>query len=382
MKKRILSLILAVGMMTALAACGGSTGDSTGDSAGGDTSEAKGIPLKVATYYADTHPTSIALEEVFKPMIDEGTEGRYTVELYSNNGLGSETEFNEGVSLGTIECCVTGSLMADRYPALYAADFPWVFDSVEEASAVCNDPEIQQIFQDALIQSHYILRGCSINGNRCVSNNVRPINSLADLKGLKLRLPTVSHYVRNFELLGAAPVTMPMTEIFTALQQGTIEGQENPPSTLLANGWYEVQDYLAMTNHQIAMNFVLFNEDFYNSMSAEDQAVVDEACEAFVQKQLELFLQAMVDDVETLQEYGLEVTYPDREEMKAAGSGVIDEYRSEYPEFDDIMTKIEALQEEYRAALALLMTLPVLPTPLRLPKLLKQRPDAIETSRF
>lgn len=350
MKKRILSLILAVGMMTALAACGGSTGDSTGDSAGGDTSEAKGIPLKVATYYADTHPTSIALEEVFKPMIDEGTEGRYTVELYSNNGLGSETEFNEGVSLGTIECCVTGNLMADRYPALYAADFPWVFDSVEEASAVCNDPEIQQIFQDALIQSHYILRGCSINGNRCVSNNVRPINSLEDLKGLKLRLPTVSHYVRNFELLGAAPVTMPMTEIFTALQQGTIEGQENPPSTLLANGWYEVQDYLAMTNHQIAMNFVLFNEDFYNSMSAEDQAVVDEACEAFVQKQLELFLQAMVDDVETLQEYGLEVTYPDREEMKAAGSGVIDEYRSEYPEFDDIMTKIEALQEEYRAS--------------------------------
>ena len=350
MKKRVLSLLLAAMMVVPMVACGGDT--STGGTGTGDTGGATGdsIPLKVATYYADTHPTSIALEEVFKPMIDEGTEGRYTVELYSNNGLGSETEFNEGVSLGTIECCITGNLMADRYPALYAADFPWVFDSVEEASAVCNDPEVQQIFQDALIQSHYILRGCSINGNRCVSNNVRPINSLADLKGLKLRLPTVSHYVRNFELLGAAPVTMPMTEIFTALQQGTIEGQENPPSTLLANGWYEVQDYLAMTNHQIAMNFVLFNEDFYNSMSAEDQAVVDEACEAFVQKQLELFLQAMVDDVETLQEYGLEVTYPDREEMKAAGSGVIDEYRSEYPEFDDIMTKIEALQEEYRAS--------------------------------
>ena len=347
MKKRILSLVLAGVMMLSLAACGGSSSEEGGSEGGG--SSANAIPLKVANYYADTHPTAIALAEVFKPMIDEGTEGRYTVELYNNSGLGSETEFNEGVSLGTIECCVTGNLMADRYPALYAADFPWVFDSVEEASAVCNDPEIQQIFQDALIQSHYILRGCSINGNRCVSNNVRPINSLADLKGLKLRLPTVSHYVRNFELLGAAPVTMPMTEIFTALQQGTIEGQENPPSTLLANGWYEVQDYLAMTNHQIAMNFVLFNEDFYNSMSAEDQAVVDEASAAFVERQLELFLQAMVDDVATLEEHGLEVTYPDREEMKAAGGGVIDEYRAEYPEFDDVMTKIEALQEEYRA---------------------------------
>ena len=154
MKKRVLSLLLAAMMVVPMVACGGDT--STGGTGTGDTGGATGdsIPLKVATYYADTHPTSIALEEVFKPMIDEGTEGRYTVELYSNNGLGSETEFNEGVSLGTIECCITGNLMADRYPALYAADFPWVFDSVEEASAVCNDPEVQQIFQDALIQSH------------------------------------------------------------------------------------------------------------------------------------------------------------------------------------------------------------------------------------
>ena len=162
---------------------------------------------------------------------------------------------------------------------------------------------------------------------------------------MKLRLPTVSHYVKNFEALGAAPVTMAMTEIFTALQQGTIEGQENPPSTLLANGWYEVQDYLAITNHQIAMNFVLLNENFYNSMSAEDQKVVDEACAAFVEKQLELFKTAMVEDVETLQnEHGLEVTYPDREEFKSAGSVVIDEYCKQYPDFASIVEKIQTLQ--------------------------------------
>ena len=186
----------------------------------------------------------------------------------------------------------------------------------------------------------------SINGNRCISNNVHPINTLADLQGIKLRVPTVSHYVKNFQAMGASVVTMAMTEIFTALQQGTIEGQENPPSTLLANGWYEVQDYLAMTNHQIAMNFVLINDKFYNSMSAEDQAALDEACYAFVDKQLELFLVAMEEDVKTLEEYGLEVSYPDREEFKEAGSVVIDEYRSEYPEFDAVMEKIEALQAQ------------------------------------
>lgn len=349
--KKFLSLLLAGVMAMSLAACGGSSssgssssGSSSSDSNSSDST--KSIPIKVATYYADTHPTSIALAEVFKPMVDEGTEGRYTVDLYGNNGLGSESEFNEGVSLGTIEMCVTGNLMADRYPALYAADFPWVFDDVEQASKICNNEEIQKIFADAMIQSHYILRGCSINGNRCVSNNVHPINTLADLKGIKLRVPTVSQYVSNFQALGASVVTMPMTEIFTALQQGTIEGQENPPSTLLANGWYEVQKYLAMTNHQIAMNFVLINENFYNSMSAEDQAVLDEACAAFVEKQLELYKVAMVEDVKTLEEKGLEVTYPDRTEWKEAGSVVIDEFREKYPEFDSIMEKIEALQAE------------------------------------
>ena len=319
MKKRILSLILAVGMMTALAACGGSTGDSTGDSAGGDTSEAKGIPLKVATYYADTHPTSIALEEVFKPMIDEGTEGRYTVELYSNNGLGSETEFNEGVSLGTIECCVTGNLMADRYPALYAADFPWVFDSVEEASAVCNDPEIQQIFQDALIQSHYILRGCSINGNRCVSNNVRPINSLADLKGLKLRLPTVSHYVRNFELLGAAPVTMPMTEIFTALQQGTIDACENAVSNCWINKYYEAgATHVINTHHCFVYIPMCMSDTAWNKIPEDLRetflSAVQEGCEA----QWQYLIDANEEAIKNLKEVGVTFHDIDLEELKAA----------------------------------------------------------------
>lgn len=364
MKKRLTAIVLALALALSLAACGGGSGSggstsggassgssgssSSSGSSGGDSGSsgaaAQGTPFKVANYYADTHPTNIALNEVFKPMIDEGTEGRYTVEIYSNNALGGETEFNEGVSLGTIECCITGNLMADRYPALYAADFPWLFDDVEQASEICNDPEIQAVFQEALAQSHYVLRGCSLNGNRCISNNVRPINTLADLKGMKLRLPTVSHYVKNFEALGAAPVTMAMTEIFTALQQGTIEGQENPPSTLLANGWYEVQDYLAMTNHQIAMNFVLLNENFYNSMSEADRKVVDEACAAFVQKQLELFKTAMVEDVKTLEEKGLEVTYPDREEFKAAGSVVIDEYCQQYPDFASIVELIRSKQ--------------------------------------
>ena len=344
-KKRFLSFALAALMVLALAACG-STGASTGStSTASKSGSTKSIPLKVATYYADTHPTSKALEEVFKPMIDEGTGGRYEVEIYGNNALGAEGEFNEGVKMGTIECCITGNIMGDQFPALYAADFPWLFDDVKEASKICNSDELQAAFQKAFDSCNMILKGNSINGNRCVSNNVHPINTLADLKGIKLRVPEAAHYIANFKALGATTVTMPLSEVFTALQQGTIEGQENPPTTLLTNGWYEVQPYLAMTNHQISTNFVVFNKDFYNSMSAEDQAVVDKACKAFVDKQLELYLAGMDADVKTLQEKGVAVTTPDRAEWKKAGSVVIDDYCNKYPDFKATIDQVRALQK-------------------------------------
>lgn len=346
--KKMLSLIMAAIMVLSLVACGGSS-DSGAASGGSDkAASAKATPIKVATYYAESHPTSRALEEVFKPMLEEKTEGRYTVELYHNSGLGGEAEFNEGVKMGTIEMCVTGNIMGDQYPALYASDFPWVFDDVEQASYVSNHPDMIAMFQEAFDNCNMTCLGVSVNGNRCISNNKHPINKLEDLKGIKLRLPEVAHYVANFQALGATTVTMAMTEIFTALQQGTIDGQENPPTTLLANGWYEVQDYLAITNHQIAMNFVNVSTKFFESMSEADQQALRDTVDAFVAKQLELFLVAMEEDIKTLEEAGLEISYPDREEFKAAGSVVIDDFRAKYPEFDTAMKRVDELVAEYQ----------------------------------
>jgi len=343
--KKLLSLILASIMVLSLVACGGS--DSSGGKEEAKADSGKATPIKVATYYAESHPTSKALEQVFKPMLEEKTEGRYTVELYHNSALGGEAEFNEGVKMGTIEMCVTGNIMGDQYPALYASDFPWVFDDVEQASYVSNHPDMIAMFQEAFDNCNMTCLGVSVNGNRCISNNKHPINKLEDLKGIKLRLPEVAHYVANFNALGATTVTMAMTEIFTALQQGTIDGQENPPTTLLANGWYEVQDYLAITNHQIAMNFVNVSTKFFNSMSEADQQALRDTVDAFVAKQLELFLVAMEEDIKTLEEAGLEISYPEREEFKAAGSVVIDDFRAKYPEFDTAMKRVDELVAEY-----------------------------------
>ena len=358
MKKKVLSMLLAAVLLIGLTACGGSSSSVSGSSASSSAASAgstqgtssasggstKAIPIKVATYYADAHPSSIALEEVFKPMVEEGTEGRYVVEIYGNNALGGEAEFNEGVKLGTIEMCLTGNIMGDQFPALYAADFPWLMDSVQQASEICNNPELLAMFQEAFNQVNMTCLGLSVNGNRCISNNKHPINQLSDLQGIKLRLPEAAHYVSNFKYLGATTVTMSLSEVFTALQQGTIDGQENPPTTLLTNGWYEVQPYLAITNHQISMNFFNVNTNFFNSMSDADKAVLQDAVTAFVARQLELYTVGMENDVKALEEHGVEVTYPDRDEFKAAGSQVIDDYCEKYPEFKAAVEVVHRLQ--------------------------------------
>ena len=350
MKRRIMAMLMAAVMALSLAACGGST--NTGSSAADDTSKednstaapANAIPIKVANYYADSHPMNQVLNDVFKPMVEEGTNGRDTVEIYSNNTLGGEGEYTEGCRMGTIEACIAGVMLSDQYPALKVINFPWIFDDVESASEILNSDEISGILYDTMLDANLVYKGAVINGARAISNNVHPINTLADCKGIKIRVPEVSHFVANAKALGFNPVTMSMSEIFTSLQQGVIEAQENPPTTLLTSGWYEVQPYLAITNHQISLDWIAFNKDFYEGLSDEDRAAIDAACEALVSEELTAYVASAEADIATLQEKGVEVTYPDRAEFKEAGSVVIDDFCNQYPEFKDMVKAIRAMQ--------------------------------------
>ena len=126
MKKRFLAMLTLAVMALSLTACGGSKDTPPKSEGSTQTPETKteapapanAIPIKIANYYADTHPMNQVLNDVFKPMIEEGTEGRYTVEIYSNNALGGEGEYTEGCRMGTVEACIAGVMLSDQYPAL------------------------------------------------------------------------------------------------------------------------------------------------------------------------------------------------------------------------------------------------------------------------
>lgn len=332
-----------------LAGCSGNSGGSSSTSAStgssavsSSVSNANAIPIKVANYFAEGHPINVALEEVFKPMIEEKTDGRYVVEIYPNNVLGAEKEFMEAVKLGTVEVGIAGVILSEQFPKLKVINFPWVFDDLEQAYNVLNDPEISAEIYDGIDSAGIVGRGMVVNGVRAISNSKRPINTLEDCNGLKLRLPEVQHFVDGGKALGFNVVTMAMSEIFTALQQGVIDGQDNPPTTLLTSGWYEVQEHLAITKHQISFDWIAVNNKFYNSMSADDQAVFDAACAAYRDAELKMYMEAEERDIKALEDKGVKVTYPDRTTFKAAGETVIQDYCNRYPEFDAILKAIRA----------------------------------------
>ena len=309
--------------------------------AGGASDGAKVI--KVAHSYAETHPLNVALNEVFKPMVEEESDGRFQVQIYPNNTLGAEKEFMEATKIGTVEMCIAGNTISDQFPKFKIINFPWVFSDIDSSYAVLSDPDVQNsIFEDAL-SVNMVGKGFVLNGVRAVSNNVRPINTVADCQGIKLRLPEVSQFVDNGRALGFNVVTMSMSEIFTALQQGVIDGQENPPTTLLTSGWYEVQKYLSMTNHQITYDWIAFSKTFWDSLSAEDQALLEKACKAFADAEVEMYKESSADDIQKLIDNGVtvnEISEENMAEFRAIGEGVIEKYANDLPEFNEILTLV------------------------------------------
>ena len=354
MRKRILSIALVAIMAIALlAGCSGNTGSPTTpgnpSNPSGPAPSANATVIKVPHYYAETHPVEVALNSHFKAMIEEQSEGRFVVETYPNNILGAEKEFTEGTRMGTIEACVASQFVSENHPILKLANMPWMFDDLETSFQAINDDEVRLPIFEAVKESGIVGQYFLVNGIRAISNNVRPINSLADCRGLKIRMPESSQFVDNGKALGFNVVSMPMSEIFTALQQGVIEGQENPPTTLLQSGWWEVQDYVAMVTHQITFDWIGFSKSFWEKQSEADQAMLFNISKETCLEEYRLYNIAHEADIETLKANGIEFTYPDRTEFKEAGSAVPQKYMDQYPEFKEIAEKARAKEAEYAA---------------------------------
>ena len=241
---------------------------------GSSSAMAKTYTIRIATYAGPDHPVSRSVE-YFKENIEKASDGQIKVQHFPNNQLGAEAVVIDQVKRGTIQMAITGSQIRKDEPNVGLSDAPYLITSWEQARAAYNDEGKKILNGNYEKNTGVKIMAYLVNGFREISAN-KPINSLEDLKTLKLRIPDNEIHVHLFEALGSNNVMMPLSEVYNALETHMIDGQENPYSTLLASGLYEVQTDVLESRHMFAISPFLVNGKFFDKLTPELQQLVTE----------------------------------------------------------------------------------------------------------
>lgn len=277
--------------------------------------------------------------------VEEATNGKFKFRQFPSSALGGEREVVEGLQLGTIEATIvsTGTL-SNFVPAVGATDIPFLFRDLRHAREVLDGPIGQKVLAD-FDDRGMVALGWGEQGFRHITNNRHPINTPADLAGLKLRTMENPVHITAFETLGAAPTPMAWPEVIGALQQGTIDGQENPLSVIVSAKLNEVQKYLTLTGHVYSPAMLLVSKPFYDNLSDVDkQAFRDGAAKGVAA------MRAFVDDVEktgveTMKERGMQVNELSAEQKAAFQEALKAAYEQYYDKYGkDLIDSIIAFK--------------------------------------
>jgi len=229
--------------------------------------------IRVSLCNAETHPQSIGLQ-LFKKMVEEGSKGELRVNLYYNSQLGGERESVEQVVSGSLEMATASAgPMTTFDPKFMVLDIPYAFNDYNEAWLVLDGPAGQGLFKSC---EEYGLKGLAWmeNGFRHTTSSVRPVNTIGDFKGLKIRTMEAPMHMETFRLLGANPTPAPWTELYLVMQQKIVDGQENPLANIWEVGMYEVQKYVSLDGHIYDPMPLVANLKWFNALPQAQQQLI------------------------------------------------------------------------------------------------------------
>jgi tripartite ATP-independent transporter DctP family solute receptor len=276
--KKITSLAITTALVASLAACGAKA-----PAAEGPKTEA---PVKLVFSNVTSVSGKVAGEK-FKEVVEKESNGTITVDLFPDNQLGDDRVVIETTQFGDIDIAVSStSPIASMYADFYLFDAPFLF--LDKAAAYKGlDGEVGQKILDGM--SAKGLKGLAFweNGFRNFTNNDIPVSKPADVAKMKIRTMENEVHIAAWKAFGANPTPMAFTELFTALQQKTVNGQENPLGIIDANKFQEVQQYVSLTQHVYTPYIVTMNLEKYNSLSDKQKAAIDKAAEESTKLQRE-----------------------------------------------------------------------------------------------
>lgn len=310
---RILKLVLLIGTLTFITACGSSNNGESGD-----------VNLKLAHTGSESHQYHLAAEK-FKELVEEKTDGSVEIEIHPNATLGSEADVIEQVMDGSVEMSTVApdSSYANTVPEMNVFGIPYLFEDREHAYSTL-DGEIGQELLD--LSSDHNIKGLGYweVGFRHVSNDKGEIIKPEDMKGLKIRVQPAPVWEQHMKALGANPTPVDFNELYSALDQGVVDGQENPLPTIESMKFYEVQKYVSLTAHTYNPAIVIMNEGVWDGLTDDQQTAIDEAVKETTTFHRELLEEKEDEIIELLEENNVTITEPDRDAFQEATKDVKD----------------------------------------------------------
>ncbi len=263
--------------------------------------------LKFATQNPKGHPIVDGMEK-FAEVVQAKSGGKITVKLFPGGVLGGDAQNVSALQGGTLELVSLNSgILANIAKEFAVYDFPFLFANAKEAEAVVDGP-FGKSLHDKLDAKGIHGLGYFELGFRELTNSKRPITKVEDIEGLKLRVIPNAINVDWVKALGANPTPLAFPELYAALEQKAIDGQENPVTVILANKFFEVQKYLALTNHQYNPQSVIISKKTWDSMNPAEKKVVEEAAAEAVKAQRTSARKQAETALAELKKNGMEVT--------------------------------------------------------------------------
>lgn len=316
--KKYLSLLLSLAMVLALlAGCGTAATDPSANPAtpaekpvdeqsepatgSEDNYEYPELHFSAGGVYDVTSAFTIGYNK-FAEILEEESGGKITCEYFPNSTLGSDLECAEMVSNGVLETAIgTTANLVNFSPEIGLFDLPFLITDRNAAYEVF-DSELMQEIYDVYLEKNIRILGIMDQGFRILTSTEKPITSLADLNGFKIRVQEIDLHLDLWKALGAQPTTMAFGELFTALEQGTVDGEENPLVAIDAPKLYEVQKYMTYTNHVFSAGYIIIDNSLFEGLDARTQDLIlraaKEACayeRAYVQSVEEEIAAKFVD---------------------------------------------------------------------------------------
>ena len=296
--------------------------------------------LKIGHGHSEQHSFHLAMQK-FSEILEEKAPGAFEVTLYPQATLGSEREMQEQLTTGTLEITITG-VLAIFEPKITLLELPYLFRDREHIKEGQQSEAVQNL-AGGLPEKGVRLIGFLENGFRNITNSTRPINTPEDVKGLKIRTPENLAQIETFTALGASPTPMPFSELYAALRQGVVDGQENPLQNIHDGKLHEVQKHLALTGHIYNSAYIIISEAFFQNLSDEQKTAILEAAKEAGDWQFDYIAQRDAELLGLLKEAGMEVTEPDPAAFRTATEPAYDAFYERFG--DDARAFVKAIQE-------------------------------------